>query len=240
MGNHYLFRLDDVCPTMDWRRFAQLESLFSRYNIKPIIGVVPDNQDPALRITSARPDFWAAIRQLKKEGWIIAQHGYQHVYKTKDPGIVNINQRSEFAGLPYSEQYLGISAGQSILKKHLGDAPTWWMAPAHSFDATTCRALKKLSFTHVTDGIALYPYSAMGLTWVPQQLWQPRYLPVGIWTVCLHPNTMEDADMERVRDFLKDNHKACQVFDIKPRPNMFNPMFRAAWYFYLRSRPKRP
>ena len=233
--SQYLFRLDDICPTMDWRRLGQLESLFSQFNIKPIIGSVPDNQDPALVVGASQPGFWVYMRQLKKKGWVVAQHGYQHIYKTKDSGILKINQRSEFAGLPYDEQYQAISAGQAILKKHLGEAPTWWMAPAHSFDATTCQVLKNLSYTHLTDGVALYPFTTLGLTWVPQQLWQPRRMPFGIWTICLHPNTMKDADIHRLRSFVKDNHQACQSFDTQPRFNFFNPMFRAAWYFYLHS-----
>ena len=240
MHSHYLFRLDDVCPTMDWHRFGQLEGLFLKFNIKPIIGIIPDNQDPTLRVGPARPDFWTRMRALKKDGWILAQHGYQHLYKTKDAGMVNINRRSEFAGLPYDAQYQAISAGQTILKKHLDGAPTWWMAPAHSFDAATCQVLKKLGFTHITDGIALYPYQALGLTWVPQQLWQPRRMPFGLWTICLHPNTMKDSDMRKLEDFLGQNLKACHPSGIGPKTNMLNPIFRATWYLYLHSHPKRP
>ena len=68
---------------------------------------MPDNQDPALVVGASQPGFWVYMRQLKKKGWVVAQHGYQHIYKTKDSGILKINQRSEFAGLPYDEQYQG-------------------------------------------------------------------------------------------------------------------------------------
>ena len=41
----YLFRIDDVCPEMDWGKFDRLVNLFKRFEIKPLLAVVPDNQD---------------------------------------------------------------------------------------------------------------------------------------------------------------------------------------------------
>lgn len=45
-----LIRLDDITPDMDWEKFERLAALFEQYQIHPIIGVVPDNQDKTLRI----------------------------------------------------------------------------------------------------------------------------------------------------------------------------------------------
>ena len=44
----YLIRLDDAChqmPLMNWKKF---ELFFEEHNIKPIIGVVPENKDKKL------------------------------------------------------------------------------------------------------------------------------------------------------------------------------------------------
>ena len=43
-----------------------------------------------------------------------------------------------------------------------------FMAPSHSFDADTLRALRDLDFTSITDGFGFYPYDLHGLTAVPQ------------------------------------------------------------------------
>jgi hypothetical protein len=41
-------RLDDITPDMDWERFYKFKALLDRYQVKPLIGVVPDNRDPGL------------------------------------------------------------------------------------------------------------------------------------------------------------------------------------------------
>ena len=41
-------RLDDITPDMDWERFLKFKALLDRYQVKPLIGVVPQNRDPGL------------------------------------------------------------------------------------------------------------------------------------------------------------------------------------------------
>src|SRR3990167_6632391 len=93
----YLLRIDDACGSMRRSSFERIHGACKQYGIKPIIGIVPDNQDSALCIDKEWPDFWQYMNQVAKEGWIIAQHGYQHIYSK--------NRKTEFAGLPYAEQY---------------------------------------------------------------------------------------------------------------------------------------
>ena len=40
-----LIRIDDVCENMDWKLMSKLESLFDKYSIKPVLGVIPHNKD---------------------------------------------------------------------------------------------------------------------------------------------------------------------------------------------------
>ena len=40
------FRLDDIAENMDWEKFLSLKELLSNYDVKPIIGVIPNNEDP--------------------------------------------------------------------------------------------------------------------------------------------------------------------------------------------------
>ena len=47
----FILRLDDICPTMDWNKFARLEAMLNLYgHIKPVMGVIPQNRDPKLQI----------------------------------------------------------------------------------------------------------------------------------------------------------------------------------------------
>lgn len=76
----YVFRMDDITPTMDWQRFWALLRLFQRYHVKPLLGVVPDNRDHALDLQDPHPQFWDIINLLVERNSVdVAQHGYQHV-----------------------------------------------------------------------------------------------------------------------------------------------------------------
>ena len=44
-------RLDDITPDMDWQRFYAFKALLDKYQVKPLIGIVPDNRDENLKGT---------------------------------------------------------------------------------------------------------------------------------------------------------------------------------------------
>lgn len=200
-----LIRLDDITPDMDWEKFERLEALFEQYEIHPIIGVVPDNRDRKLHKQEPRADFWERIRALQKGGWVIAQHGFTHVYVNKKSGLLGINSYSEFAGLSYQEQYEKLKEGQEILKKQ-GIHTAMFMAPGHSFDRQTLRALKRLGFASVTDGYCSRPYRRSGLLFLPCTLSGPR-LPKRFDTLCLHSNEMGQAQFDALADFIGRHRK---------------------------------
>ena len=41
-----LIRLDDISANMNWNYMDKCERLFDKLEIKPVLGVIPDNQDP--------------------------------------------------------------------------------------------------------------------------------------------------------------------------------------------------
>ena len=41
----YLLRIDDVAPNMNWKIYFKVKKLFFKYNIKPILGIIPNNKD---------------------------------------------------------------------------------------------------------------------------------------------------------------------------------------------------
>ena len=99
-----LVRFDDICPTMNWEQWNRAVTVLERYNVKPLIGVIPDCQDEELLIDAPRPDFWQYIKDLQDKGYTVAMHGYLHKYDSATHGIVNVTPRSEFAGHSYEEQ----------------------------------------------------------------------------------------------------------------------------------------
>ena len=205
MPGRYLIRLDDIAPTMAWDRFERLSKLFDEHDIKPLLGVIPDNQDPEFLPFAPCPgDFWSEVASWQSRGWEIAQHGYQHVYVTRDCGLLGVNGLSEFAGLPYEVQLDKLARGQSIFRQH-GVRCETFMAPSHSFDRLTLRALKELGFTTVTDGFDPWPSIEEGLIFIPQWFANPRVLPIGVQTFCLHINGMTDTEIRRVEEFVEQH-----------------------------------
>ena len=47
----YLLRFDDICPTMRWDIWAEIEPILIQRNLKPILAVVPEaRKAPAVRL----------------------------------------------------------------------------------------------------------------------------------------------------------------------------------------------
>lgn len=204
-----IYRVDDIAPEMNWDNFEKFMDLFMRYNVVPLIGVVPDNQDPKLKVAKKKEYFWEILRKLRDGGKVeIAQHGYQHRYTTHEIHgfyrFCGFKPQSEFAGIPYEKQYDMIQKGREILKVH-GLGTDVWMAPGHSFDQNTLRALKALKFKALTDGIGLYPAEKEGILHVPQQAWGPSKSRMGVKTICLHLNGADDAVYRQVEEHVKSD-----------------------------------
>ena len=79
-------RMDDITPDMDWVKFEKFKAILDKHGVKPLIGVVPDNKDVKLKKNEPRKDFWEYIKSLQNDGWIVAMHGFNHVYTTKESG----------------------------------------------------------------------------------------------------------------------------------------------------------
>jgi predicted deacetylase len=186
MSAQFLLRFDDMCPTINWSVWQKLEDIMIEEGIRPILSVIPDNQDPNLCEGQRNEHFWERVRGWQAQGWTIGLHGYQHLYVTKNPGIIGLKNYSEFAGLPAEEQRAKLAKGLGIFARE-GVHSEVWVAPAHSFDENTVKALVSLGIRTISDGLSLYPHrDARGVLWIPQQLWRFRTVPFGVWTVCIH------------------------------------------------------
>jgi predicted deacetylase len=231
MRTQYLLRFDDVCPTMNWSVWKQVEEILIQSNVKPMLAVVPDNQDENLMVGGPNRAFWEEVRGWQARGWTIGLHGYQHLYVTRDAGLVGINKFSEFSGLPHAEQKLKLQKALDIFERERVTADLW-IAPSHSFDATTLQILKDFGIRRLSDGFALYPHlDAQGMMWIPQQLWRFRKMPFGVWTVCCHFNhwaaedlTRFHADVERFAPELADCSSVVAAYRNR-RAGALDPVF---------------
>ena len=53
-----LIRLDDIAENMNWDLMEKSELLFNKYDIKPVLGVIPNNQDKELLAFPKKNNFW--------------------------------------------------------------------------------------------------------------------------------------------------------------------------------------
>jgi len=207
MKAKYILRLDDACPTMDREKWGKIEVICDKYNIKPIVAVIPNNRDLKQMKNKEDPDFWERVKEWQSKGWYIALHGYEHVYITRHSGLLPFNRQSEFAGLSYEEQAEKIRKGWKVFQEK-GIKAKIWVAPSHTFDENTLRVLKAYTdIEFISDGIAVFPFEKYGFKWIPQQFWRFRKMPFGVWTVCLHPNEMKEEEFLSTEDFIKKNYK---------------------------------
>jgi len=208
----YIFRLDDITPKANWKNIEKIEKIFDKYWSKPIIWVVPNNKDPYLNRFKENNDFWEKIKKLEKKWWIIAQHWYEHIDITSESGILWINNRSEFVWLSFKKQLDRLQKWKNILENKLWIKIKWFMAPDHSFDKNTIKALKKLNFEYITDWLALYPFTFFWLKFLPQQLWSFRnnlyWIKSWYATICLHLDEINSNDEKffgKVENFIRKN-----------------------------------
>ncbi len=161
-----LIRFDDICPTMDFEQFEIAMRLMDKYDIKPLLGVIPKSKDPDLLISKERIDFWDFIQSLQEKGYTIAMHGVNHVFDSLHHGFLNKRMASEFAGHTLENQISKIKEGKEILNSH-GISTDIFFAPAHSYDINTIKALSANGFKYISDGKSSLPYEFEGVISLP-------------------------------------------------------------------------
>lgn len=235
----YIIRLDDASEHMNLDNWIRIKALLDKYGVKPIYGIIPNNQDLKLLKYDVVHGFWDIMRLWQTEGWTPALHGYNHVFETKEGGINPVQRRSEFAGVSLEQQRKKIKKGYQILIKE-GIRPLIFFAPAHTFDVNTLKALYKESPIRIlSDTIANDIYYNKPFYFIPQQSGRVRRLPFKTTTFCYHPNIMNDNDFIVLEKFLKNNNTRFKSFDelsfSKRKINVLDLIISKA-YFYRRKR----
>lgn len=207
MKAKYLIRLDDACTTFTLAKWEKFFHLFEQFGIKPIIAVIPNNEDESLKKEKRdEADFWRLVQEWHNRGYCIAMHGYNHLYTNRNSGILKITKHSEYAGIPIEEQKRKLKLSQSVFEKY-GIKPDVFVAPSHSFDKNTVMALQEVTTINViSDGLSIKPYKKWGLQWLPCQLWWPQKKKYGVWTLCVHPETITNDSFDAISSFIEQYH----------------------------------
>ena len=231
MAAKYYVRLDDAHEKMCHVKWERIENILRNFDVKPIVGVIPDNKDDAICFGTDKTNFWDKVRVWSALNWHIGMHGYQHMLRPSKRGFFPINEYSEFVGLAYEEQCSMLECSVAIFAENRV-SPTLFIAPAHGLDSTTLKALADVSNIRViSDGFYLYPAQYKEFTIFPQQLWRFRKMPFGVWTICLHPSSMSDDNFTELEKFL---YSEAQFFPdelvpvrgiVKPLNNLFNQIY---------------
>ena len=228
----YILRLDDASEKRDITKWDRIEKLCDKYDVKPLVAVIPDNKDPDFMDYPVDRSFWDRVREWEKKGWVIGLHGFNHIFETKEHGINPINNYSEFAGLPQEVQKEKIMSGIKIFESH-GIDPKVFVAPAHTFDDNTLTALKENTNIRIVSDVPASSYfSYMGLTFVPQQTGKARRLPFKVVTLCYHPNSMKASDYDYLESFINNNNfMPFPLEETKREPSLFDRMLMKAYYW---------
>lgn len=235
MSARYLVRFDDVCPGMNWDVWRDVEPILVAADVRPVLAVVPSNQDAKLNVRAPEARFWDLVRGWQARGWSIGLHGYEHRYVTKDAGLMGLNTRSEFAGVPAAQQAEKLEAAVEIFRRE-GVSPEVWVAPAHSFDDATIDALRAIGIKAISDGFFLSAHrDAREMLWIPQQMWSFQYRPFGLWTVCYHVNSWKPEDVRRLeRDIALYRSRITSIKNVLATP--MSMIRRKGWHDELVSR----
>jgi len=231
----YIMRLDDASEYWNSKNWRKMHELLTRYDIKPILAIIPQNEDPELKEYGYDPGYSRLLLEWISYGAVPAIHGYNHVFVSEDGGMNPVNSRSEFAGVDLEKQRKKVHDGIAILKDN-GINPIIFIAPAHTFDLNTLAALKLESDIRIiSDTIATDVYFENDFYFIPQQTGRARKLPFKVVTFCYHPNVMEDDDFDELEIFLKQNRLLFGSFDdieLKKRKlNIIDKGFRKLYFF---------
>ena len=76
----YFLRLDDACPKRDRAKWDRMEFLLDKYDVKPLVGIIPRCKDPEFEKYATDENFWTnRVPAWRKKGWIFFKKGEQRI-----------------------------------------------------------------------------------------------------------------------------------------------------------------
>ena len=211
----FLIRLDDIAENMNWDMMKQAADLFDKYDIRPVLGVIPNNKDhELLNYPKKNIDFWDQIRKWKDKGWEIGMHGNNHLYEKScsKNDYLGHGGATEFCNHSFNNQIEKIKAGLNKFKKERISIRTFF-APNHTFDKNTLLALEECGINEVLDGYGLMPYEENGINFIPQLFYKIIAIPFGIQCFQIHLNYYNQEDFNNLENFIEKNSKKIITYD---------------------------
>ena len=201
-----LIRLDDIAENMNWNLMEQSERLFDKYKIKPVLGVIPNNEDKELLTFPKKNNFWEEVRKWKDKGWEISMHGSHHVYdmNTNKKDYFSHGGKSEFFGHSLETQTSKIKSGLKKFEEENIKIRSFF-APNHTYDNNTFHALKNSGINEIIDGYGLMPYVKNNIKFIPQLFYKNISLPFGIQSTQIHLNEWTQEDFSDFEKFITKN-----------------------------------
>ena len=217
-----LIRMDDITECMNWEQMDRCENLFDKYNIKPLLGIIPLNRDPELLKFPKNDEFWKRVDSWKSKGWEITMHGCNHLYTQKSDknDIFNYGGDSEFYGLDYLSKVKKIKIGLEEFEKR-GIKIRSFFAPNHIYDNNTLEALKNTQIKIIIDGYGLFPYYKDKVLFIPQLFYKEIFLPFGIQSTQMHINDWNEESYKNFELFIERNRK--KIVNLDHIINITNP-----------------
>ena len=211
----FLLRLDDIAENMKWEYMEEIEAIFDKHNIKPVLGVIPNNKDPELlSYPKKEKDFWDQVRLWKNKGWEIGMHGTNHVYDKfcSKNDYLGVGGNSEFCDKPFNIQLQKIEQGLNKFAEEKISVRTFF-APNHTFDKNTLLALKKCGIKNIIDGYGIMPYEENKMNFIPQLFYKTITLPFGIQSFQIHLNYFSEDNFNDFKNFIIKNSKKIITYD---------------------------
>ena len=209
-----LLRFDDIAENMNWHLMDEFEELFDKHNIKPVMGVIPNNKDEDLKSFPKRENFWKIVKDWQSKGWEISMHGYNHLYlrDTNKKDYFNYGGKSEFYGESLAIQSQKIRLGLEIFHKNEIKIRSFF-APNHTYDYNTFIALKNSGIFEVIDGYGLKPYMENKIKFTPQLFHKLFFLPFGLQNTQIHLNKLNKKDFQNFKAFVEKKYKNIVTYD---------------------------
>ncbi len=232
-----LIRFDDIAENMNWHFMEKSEQLFDKYEIKPVLGVIPNNQDVELRSYPKKENFWKIVKNWQSKGWEISMHGYNHLYvtETNKNDYFKYGGKSEFFGESLVSQTNKIQKGLEIFKKNNIKVRSFF-APNHTYDANTFIALKNSGIYEVIDGYGLNPYLKNEIIFIPQLFYKIFFIPFGLQTTQIHLNIMNDKEFSKLQSLIEKNYQNIITYDEALNllsNDLLNKLINKAIYYLL-------
>ena len=107
-----------------------------------------------------------------------------------------------------------LKRGNEILSQY-GIKTDIFMAPAHTYDLNTLKALQELGYCRMTDGFGVRPYEWYGITFYPISFLMSRSLKKkrGCTTLVIHTNEIDREGMEKYRKLFMEHRKDLVSYD---------------------------